>query len=391
VTDTSAATARRPWWLELGSVVPRSVGFAARATRPQPDAGIPSLSANPLSWATVAIDELAVSSAYLLNRRRAEQLTDDRLSAATRAVDLLRSTGVLDEPLALYPEVGTPSEVRTSRRSRGGVDFEQISFDSVHPAPDGLSELTTWQVEGNERVHAYLLRHGDRPRPWALMIHGHRMGESRDIRFLGSRRLQRDLGVDVAHLVLPMHGPRGRIDAHSFPGVDPVANLLGVSQAVADARALLGWIRTQTARPIGVFGISLGGLVASMLASLEAELACVVAGVPLTDISAMLAATVKSRWGAEVLAEAHFLDPAPVELSRLASPLTFAPVVPLERRFIYAAIGDRLVTARQAEALWRHWEQPTILWLQGGHILNNVGASRRFVARAFGASGVAGR
>jgi hypothetical protein len=105
----------------------------------------------------------------------------------------------------------------------------------------------------------------------------------------------------------------------------------------------------------------------------------------------MLAATVTSRWGSDVLAEAHFLDPAPVELSRLASPLTFPPVVPIDRRFIYAAIGDRLVTARQAEALWRHWEQPTILWLQGAHLLNNVGASRRFVTRAFGASGVAGR
>jgi hypothetical protein len=160
---------------------------------------------------------------------------------------------------------------------------------------------------------------------------------------------------------------------------------------VADARALITWIRGHSDLPIGVFGISLGGLVASMLGAIQADLGAVIAGVPLTDIATMLATTVRSRWGDDALADSHFLDAAPVELSRLVSPLTFEPVVPLDRRFIYAAIGDRLVTARQAEALWRHWEQPTILWLQGGHILNNVGASRRFVARAFGASGVRAR
>jgi hypothetical protein len=98
VADATTAADRRPWWLELGSVLPRSMTFAARAARPSATAGIPSLSSNPLSWATVAIDELAVSSAYLLSRRRAEQVTHDRLDASNRAVELLREAGVLDDP-----------------------------------------------------------------------------------------------------------------------------------------------------------------------------------------------------------------------------------------------------------------------------------------------------
>jgi pimeloyl-ACP methyl ester carboxylesterase len=387
----SPGASARPWWYELGSVLPRSMSFAARAGRPAAASGIPSLSANPLSWATVAIDELAVSSAYLLTRRHAEQMTLDRLDAADRAVARLRAAGAIDDPSLLYPEPATPGPTRWSQRTRGGIDFEQLSFDSTHAVPAGLGELTDWDVVANERVHAYLLRHHDAPRPWVVVIHGHRMGESRDIRFLGSRRLHRDLGVDVAHLVLPMHGPRGRADGHAFPGVDPVANLLGATQSVADARALIAWIRTQTDAPVGVFGISLGGLVASLLAALDPDLACVIAGVPLTNIATMLTDTVRSRWGDEAVAEAHFLDPAPVELSRLASPLSFDPVVPLERRFVYGAIGDRLVTANQAEALWQHWDRPSIMWLQGGHILNNVAASRRYVARSLIASGVATR
>jgi pimeloyl-ACP methyl ester carboxylesterase len=390
-TGASVAASVRPWWFELGSVLPRSVSFAARATHPPAYGGIPSLSANPISWATVAVDELAMSSAYLLNRRSAERMTGERVEAASRAADLLRAAGAVEDPMLLYPAQAAPSPVRLTQRTRGGIDFEQLSFDSVCPTPSGLSELTDWNVAANERAHAYLLRHHDKPRPWLVVIHGHRMGESRDIRLLGSRRLHRDLGIHVAHLVLPMHGPRGRADGRAYPGADPVANLIGTTQAVSDARALLGWIRTQSQTPIGVFGISLGGLVASLLAAMEPDLACVVAGVPLTNIAMMLTDTVRSRWGEQAVADGHFLDAAPVELSRLGSPLSFAPQIPLERRFIYAAIGDRLVTAGQAEILWQHWDRPSILWLQGGHLLNNVGASRRYLARALITSGVASR
>ncbi|MBV9487051.1 MAG: hypothetical protein JO246_13445 [Frankiaceae bacterium] len=389
---TASAVALQPWWYELGKVVPRAVGFTAKATRGRADLGIPRLAPNPLAWASIAMDEMAITSAYLMTRRRADALIGDRTAAAETALARLDAAGYLEDPGLLYPAPAAPDTVRLSRRNRGGIAFEQVSFDSAHAVPAGLAELTEWQHISNDRVHAYLLRHeAGGARPWAVVIHGHRMGEARDIRFLGSRPLHRDLGVNVAHLVLPMHGPRGRVDAHAFPGADPVANLLGVTQSVSDARALIAWIRSETHLPIGVFGISLGGLVASMTAAFEPDLGCVVAGIPLTNIAMMLAMTVRSRWGEEALAETHFLDPAPVELSRLASPLSFPAVVPHDRRYIYGAVGDRLVTARQAEALWQHWEQPTVKWLHGGHILNNVKASRRFVTRAFAASGITGR
>jgi hypothetical protein len=51
------------------------------------------------------------------------------------------------------------------------------------------------------------------------------------------------------------------------------------------------------------------------------------------------------------------------------SPLAFAPKVPYDRRFIYAGLADRLVhPARQVDVLWRHWDEPDIRWLPGGHV-----------------------
>jgi hypothetical protein len=383
---------QRPWWAELGSVVPRTVATAMRATRSAPDSPTPALAANPLTWATLAVDELTVSAAYLLTRRTAEQVTGQAVDDARAAVAALRAIGAIDDPRLVHTVPGPPTEVRVTRRRRAGIDFEHLSFVSQYVPPVELPGAQRWaDGEANRRTHAYLLRHGDRPRPWAVVLHGHRMGEPRDLRFIGSRRLQQQLGVDVAHLVLPMHGPRGRVGAQPFPGVDPVTNLLGMAQAVLDARTLIGWLRLGDRMPVGVYGVSLGGHVAGMLAGLDSELACVVAGVPTSDLSTMLADTMRARWGEETVQASHVLDPDARVLSRVVSPLAFAPLLNRSRLFIYAAIGDRLVTPQQAVALWEHWDRPDIQWLQGGHIVNNLGASRRFVVDAFAASGVGDR
>lgn len=380
----------RPWWLELGTVVPRSLAFSVRASRQGEADGIPPLQASPLAWATVAVDELTLSAAYLLRRRSSQTVTDDVQLTAAESVARLDRAGVLADPGLLYPQPAAPDDLRRSRRSRTGTAFEHLSFPSTWTPPVPLEVDQAWSDPGgNGRVHAYLIRHGDRPRPWLVMLHGHLMGEPRDLRLLGSLRLQADLGVDIAHLVLPMHGPRSRGTGHPFPGLDPTLNLVGMAQAVHDARALLALLRQESDTPVGVYGISLGGHVAGLLAGFEPDLGCVIAGVPTTDTSTMLADTMRGHWGEETVETSHVMDPAPRMLSRLVSPLAYPAVVPHDRLFVYGAVGDRLVTPQQALALWQHWDRPEIHWLQGGHIANNIRSARRFICAALQRNGIA--
>src|SRR3954451_25210705 len=94
----------RPWWAELGAVVPRSVAFARRAGRPARDAGsTPPLAGNALAWATGARDELAVSTAYLLTRRSAEPVSEQSQEDAAAALSLLRDAVVVDDPVRDHP------------------------------------------------------------------------------------------------------------------------------------------------------------------------------------------------------------------------------------------------------------------------------------------------
>ena len=48
--------------------------------------------------------------------------------------------------------------------------------------------------------------------------------------------------------------------------------------------------------------------------------------------------------------------------------LGHAPVVPFERRFMFAGLIDRMATPQQALALWEHWEHPRIAWYGGNHV-----------------------
>ena len=44
------------------------------------------------------------------------------------------------------------------------------------------------------------------------------------------------------------------------------------------------------------------------------------------------------------------------------------PRVPMQGRFVYAGVADRLVHPRdQVTRLWEHWGRPEIEWYQGGH------------------------
>ena len=39
-----------------------------------------------------------------------------------------------------------------------------------------------------------------------------------------------------------------------------------------------------------------------------------------------------------------------------------------EGRLILAGLCDRICTPDQAEALWQHWERPSIHWFPGSHL-----------------------
>ena len=192
-----------------------------------------------------------------------------------------QSGGVLSHPAAA---LGTHDPQVTGRRHT----YERVEFDSEYEPHPGEPGRARWLgYTANRGARAWMLRH-DEPRPWLICVHGAMMGRPNlDLSLFRTRWLHEDLGLNVLLPVLPLHGPRrGDLPRDTmFPGEDVLDNVHGAAQSVWDIRRLVSWIRTQDpAARIGVTGVSLGGYVTSLVASLEDGLACAIVGVPVVDL-----------------------------------------------------------------------------------------------------------
>jgi hypothetical protein len=71
---------------------------------------------------------------------------------------------------------------------------------------------------------------------------------------------------------------------------------------------------------------------------------------------------------------------------RVVSPLALPCRVEHGARHIYAGVGDRFTTAGQAYDLWKHWDEPQVLWFSGSHVADWAGSKSSFLDRAIGSA-----
>jgi hypothetical protein len=307
--------------------------------------------------AKVAADEFFLATEVVsmsLKAARDRERIQREISAALR---LYEERGWLDRP-AFYHDTPPP-----------------LSFESgymPHADEPGRQRWATYRP--NRTAHARLLRHPGPERPWMVCIPGYRMGNATvDLTGFRVGWLHEELGLNVAIPVLPFHGPRrvGRRGGDGFLSGDFLDTVHAQSQAVWDTRRLIHWLRREGAPAVGLYGLSLGGYTAALVAALEAGLHCVVAGIPASCFVGL------ARWNAPGLLlraaeRAGFSWDQVEDLLRVVSPLAMPPRVPWNRRFLFAGVADRLAPAEQARDLWVHWERPRVHWYQGSHVSFSV-------------------
>nr|CRL68521.1 prolyl oligopeptidase family protein [Mycolicibacterium komanii] len=289
-------------------------------------------------------------------------------SEVIAALEVFGDRGWLDHPTRYFARPPRLETIAIHPVNSFGRQYERFWFESGYrPRPEEPGAQRWLEYSSCKRVYGLMLRH-EADRPWLVCVHGAEMGRAAlDLTVFRAWHLHKDLNVNVVLPVLPMHGPRGRglPKGAVFPGENILDTVHATAQAVWDIRRLLHWIRAQQpAPPVGVYGISLGGYVSGLVASLEQNLTCAILGVPVADLIAVLGR--HSGLGKD--------DPRrrTVELAepigRMTSPLAMKPRVPLRGRFIYAGIADQLVHPRdQVVRLWQHWGEPEIHWYRGGH------------------------
>jgi hypothetical protein len=358
----------------------------------------PSADDTPAARASVTLAvKIALDEVFLLTELLSAPLiaTGDRhrLAAETSAaLAFYGERGWLDDPTGYHTTPPPPEAVQIEPARSRWFDFLHLRFRSgysPHPGEPGRGRWLSYSA--NRTAHAWVLEHPGRPRPWLVCVPGYRMGHPL-VDFVGFPLawLHRQCGLNVVVPVLPLHGPRriGRRSGDGFLSGDYLDTVHLQTQAVWDVRRLIGWLRARAAPAVGVYGLSLGGSTAAVLAGLDADLACVIAGMPATCYAALARAALPPL----VLRAAEHLGVAWDDLERLlrvVSPLVLSPRVPRERRYLFAGTADRLVPLNGITALWRHWDRPRLAWYEGTHVSFLLETTvRALLEEAIGASGL---
>lgn len=170
-------------------------------------------------------------------------------------------------------------------------------------------------------------------------------------------------GIDTVLMTLPYHLDRavpGSWSGEYMVSGDVVRTLRCFQQTVAEARGLAGWMRARLpGRPVGILGISLGGILAHLAMTVEPF----DFGISMISGGASAAITWESPVTHYIRQDliAAGIDRRLLEhVWRAASPITFAakvrtwPILMLVGRF------DEVVPARHAEDLWEALGRPEI-------------------------------
>ncbi len=225
----------------------------------------------------------------------------------------------------------------------------------------------------NNTVHAeYFRPNGSGPRRPAVIVL-HILGADFPLsRYMAARLVDR--GVAALFVKLPYYGERrpasGGLDAKRFLSADIDRTVTAMRQGICDVRRAATWLATRDEidpTRLGVSGISLGGIVSSIVVAVDPTIregAFLLAGGDLSTILWQMpeGRTFRARWteSGRTLADLKALtDPF--------DPLAYASGLKGKRVMMMAGTADEVIPPASARALWEAAGRPPILWYDCGH------------------------
>lgn len=300
---------------------------------------------------------LAVTKRQELDR---PQLDDKQLMArAARAAEYFATVGergFFQEPEPIQP-VATPSP-----HGR----FTSLTWPSTYRVYARDLERRYLYHQENAYNSVRLFRPG-RPRPIAVLVHGYMGGALAIEQRIWPISWLDTLGFDAALFTLPFHGERSPSDSATplYPQSDIRLNVEFFRQSVTDLCCLVHWLRGEGHPGVGLMGMSLGGYVSALTATVDATLQFLVPIIPLACLADFAREQGRVPRGAR---QAMDYQKTLKAAYRLVSPLARAPRIGPERVLVVAGRADRVTPPHHARSLAHHFRAPLESW-NGGHLL----------------------
>jgi pimeloyl-ACP methyl ester carboxylesterase len=235
-----------------------------------------------------------------------------------------------------------------------------LDFSFPTPRPCDVTE--------NNIVHGRLYRCPERwqERPVIILLHGWGDSLSYKVRFPLIACRCNGAEFNVAALVAPYHFQRRPRQRGTFESGDCPLLAQATAQAIAEIRALTGWLLGEGCPAVALWGISLGAWYAGMVACCDARLASVILTAPCARLSPWVEQrAVRPRIRRRLGNMGELCE----GLNRTAMNLTSTQlVIPRENILLIEGIHDLMCPKDDIEDLWHSWGQPDIWRLPHGHV-----------------------
>jgi len=330
-------------------------------------------------------DDLTGAAAHLIHRL-------GRKPQDTRAdLDHLRRAGFE----AMFRVPVQPIEVQVRQRFGVGLATrDDLSWDSAYrPIAPGYARQYADEYIPLHRAVARRIRPknaGRRPR--LIYIHGYMQPETPAEELALLLPLALALNMEVVHIQMPFHGRRNRglstMSGSLFWTVDMVRSLEALRQSLYDARCLLHWMKRDDPRPVGIAGISMGGVLALALACLDDQFAFALPCIAHLDITAM---TLHAPVLAVMRKRLRDLGWRPGDFAKLIEATGWndlRPVLAPSRVCLFAGRHDRFFHPHLVSQMAADWGHPKVHWSPTSHLgwiprlPLHIRKMRRFVDRA---------
>ncbi len=221
----------------------------------------------------------------------------------------------------------------------------------------------------NNVAHGRLYRCGERwqERPVVILLHGAGGVPDYHFRFPFMARRCNRVGISVATLVAPYQLQRR---PREFGGTLGYSDCLqfaeATSQAIAEIRALTGWLLGQGCPAVALWGYSQGAWYAGMTACHDPRLASAVMAAPCARMTPWVEKrAVRPPIRANLPTVSRICDG--LNLTTLNLTIT-RPVIPKEKILLIEGIHELICPRDEVDDLWQSWGHPDIWRLQHGHV-----------------------
>ncbi|OIK12902.1 alpha/beta hydrolase [Bacillus sp. MUM 116] len=236
-----------------------------------------------------------------------------------------------------------------------------FQFKSLVPSGDPSNDYLTGEVFLNKNEDAANV----------VFVHGWRMDSLDRVKKMFHNRIMNDFGWNMYYFTLPYHfqrkPERSLYSGEHMISADINRTVQSTRQAVVDLRALIQWIKSNKKGPVVLIGVSLGGFITNLTATLEPQIDALVSIFYANRISYSIWNTIPGKFIKADLEHHGVNYDDLIRYWRITEPSQSIPKINKDNILLISAKYDQYVHMEDTNYLWESWGRPARYIYNCGH------------------------